>query len=138
MITLISSFLILFSSLFQETTGDWIYSGTSDAGNIFYYNSKFVKKEGAKITIWTKMLYDKPKEKDGKVLSYELTLEECNCKNLSTKILVMGQFSIKDELFNSVNYENDEERIAPEGSIVHGYITRICKRFNQKKKPRIK
>lgn len=129
MLTIVSPFIFLFSSFIQEPIGDWIYSGTSDAGNIFYYNSKFAKKEGAKITIWTKMVFDKPKEKDGKVLSYELTLEECNCKNLSTKILVVGQFSMNDNLVNSVNYENDEERFAPKGSIVNGYITRICNRF---------
>ena len=80
------------------------------------------------------MVFDKPQEKDGKVLSYELTLEQCNCKNLSTKILVIGQFSKMDELVNSINYGDDKERIAPEGSIVHGYITRICSRFYQKKK----
>ena len=134
MLSIIPAFLIFFYSLIQDPSGFWIASAESSSSKVFI-KSKYISKNGSKITIWIKYRWNEPEEEiDGKKLSYNLSLEECDCTNYSYKTLSINQYTENAEVIGAYNYKDPELRYAPPGSVAYRYINDICMRFSKKKK----
>lgn len=133
MLNFISALLLLYSINFQDPSGFWILSANSTKDE-YFFKSKYLKKVGPKITIWLKRVPFSPEESDGKMLYYELQLQECNCNNYSYRILSLNEYDENGGTIKTFNFNEKEDNYAAPGSVGYQYINDICNRFNKKKK----
>lgn len=133
MLNFISAFLLLYSLHFQDPSGFWIKSAESSS-DAFFYKSKYLSKVGSNITIWIKRVPISPEESDGKMVSYELQLYECNCSNYSSNLLSLYKYEENGNAIGTFSFKEKDFTYAPPGSVKYGFLNDICTRFNKKKK----
>jgi hypothetical protein len=80
------------------------------------------------------MVPDESIDLGGKEMSYQLSLQECNCTNYSSKLLSLVEYGEKGEVLSTENYQKPEISYSAPGSVSYSYISDICSRYNKKKK----
>lgn len=133
MTSIIPAFLIFLSSFLQDPSGFWIPTASSNTDD-YFFKSKYISKVDSKITIWMKKVPKVPKEEEGKLMTHELFLQECDCNNFSIKLLSLVGYTEIGDVINLHNFKDDEISYSAPGSVGYSYVSDICTRFNKKKK----
>lgn len=130
------TFLLIGKTSFCQ---DWIYVGTTqrDTTN-WYVKSKFVKKEGDQIRIWTKTEIKKKEIiKDGKTSTYtdviQLVLMVADCKERKSKNVSTTIYDSEGKVIISLtipDYEQEWIDVVPD-TIGETVLDKICELHNK-------
>lgn len=124
--------VFLSSSFTLEPDLNWIRIGKS-SGYEWFFRSKYISKNGSKISIWMKVVYEKPKEKNGKKIVYELILEKCDCNIFASRSTEAIEYTENGEVIKTFSFNDRELKYAPPESVQYKYVSEICSYFGKNK-----
>lgn len=115
---------------------DWEILSSDDAGDTFLYDKGGITRTSDNhLKVWTKVLYSeksilKKVEKFGEKfvnLSYELTLQDIDCKNKKQRFLSIIDYSKDGGVIYSGNEPNAGWNFVPPESLMEDLYRKVCK-----------